>query len=114
MCAGPVGLGAQPGMYFGKETVLGSQTTPLCPSLSALTLVPSCARRVSCASRWTPSSVLPSSKSGLADGPLLAPGASYSLKEPAEEARFYAKPLESSLASIIKENDAIGKICWEQ
>lgn len=50
-----MGLGAQPGMYFGKETVLGSQSAPLCPSLSALALVPSSAKRVSSASRCTPS-----------------------------------------------------------
>lgn len=55
------------------------------------------------------SSGLPSEKSGLADGPLPAPSASCSLKELAEEARFCAKPLESSLASVIEENDAIGK-----
>lgn len=37
-----------------------------------------------------------------------------SLKELADEAHFCEKPLESSLASIIKESDAIGKICRER
>lgn len=94
-------------MYFGKETVLGSQSAPLCPPLSApgpgallcqagLLSLPS-----------DLASGLPSDESGLADGPLLAPSASCSLKELAQEAGFCAKPLSSS-APVIKEDDATG------
>lgn len=53
-------------------------------------------------------------KPGPADGPLLAPRASCSLKELAGEARVCAKPLERGLASVITESDARGKICWKQ
>lgn len=91
-------------MYFGKETVLGSQGAPLCPPLSApgpgaLLCLP-----------WDLASGLPSEESGLAHGPPLAPSASCSLKELAQEAGFCAKPLESSSAPVIKEGDATGKV----
>lgn len=109
MCVkGAAGLGAEPSIYFGKEGRVGRTERSLCPSLCP------CPRRVSSVSPWTLCTGLTYKQPGPADGPLLALGASCSLKELADEAHFCAKPLESSLASIIKENDAIGKICWKQ
>lgn len=101
-------------MYFGKETCAGLTecslvSSPVCPSPGALL----CQAGLLCLPLDL-SSGLPSDESGLAHGPLLAPSASWSLKELAQEAGFCAKPLESSSASVIKEDDATGKIGWEQ
>lgn len=116
---GAVGLGAQPSVYFGKEKSVGHIELSLCPSLSALALpcvsLPK-AGLIGLICLSLAPLLLPHLKSAgpsrwPSTGSKRLPFSERTLKELADEAHFCAKPLESSLASIIKENDAIGKIC---